>query len=164
MKARRALGVSAFYFGLLHGLFAFFGQLGGFAGLGFLSSKYLLAISLSFIALVILFLMTVTSFDFMVAKLTYPKWKFLHRFVYIAGVLILLHALMLGTHFSDLSSTIPQIFFSALAILLLLEANRFDTYLQKKFIAKRPDRRSNCGVACTCSFECVSHIIEIIFE
>src|SRR5687768_10069456 len=46
--SRRALGVSVFYFSLLHALFAFFGQLGSFAGLGFLSNKYLLAISLSF--------------------------------------------------------------------------------------------------------------------
>src|SRR5258708_1943827 len=95
LKARRAIGVSAFYFGLLHALLAFFGQLGGFAGLFFLSGNYLLAISLSFTALVILFLMAATSFDAMVTKLTFPKWKLLHRFVYLVIVLILIHALML---------------------------------------------------------------------
>src|SRR5438309_1884165 len=36
LKARRALGVSVFYFAFLHSIIAFFGQLGGFNGLGFL--------------------------------------------------------------------------------------------------------------------------------
>ncbi len=134
LKARRAIGVSAFYFGLLHALLSFFGQLGGFQGLGFLSDKYLLAITLSFIALIILFLMALTSFDAFIAKLTFPRWKLLHRFVYLAGVFILIHALMLGTHFYDLSTLIPQILFIALMFLLALEALRFDAFLQKKLV------------------------------
>src|SRR5258708_6698150 len=36
LKARRALGVSAFYFSLVHSGLAFFGQLGGFTGLFYL--------------------------------------------------------------------------------------------------------------------------------
>jgi len=133
-RARRSIGVSAFFFGLLHAYMAFFKQLGGFEGLGFLSGKYLLAISLSFTGLVILTLMAATSFDFMVRKLTFPRWKFLHRFVYIAALFILLHALMLGTHFADLSGAIPSLFFFALAFLLFLESLRIDAYLAKKNI------------------------------
>lgn len=131
LKARRAIGVSVFYFGVLHASLAFFGQLGGFAGLQFLDIKYLVAIGLSFTALIILTLMTATSFDFMVAKLTFPKWKFLHRFVYLAGICILIHALLLGAHFSNLTSPIAQIAFFALVFLLLLEAPRFDKLLEK---------------------------------
>jgi len=134
LKARRALGVSTFYFGLLHASLAFFGQLGGFEGLGFLNGTYLLAISLSFTALCILALMATTSFDYMIAKLTFKKWKLLHRFVYLAGIFILIHALMLGTHFQDLSGAIPQIFFIALAFLLILEGRRIDAFIEKKFI------------------------------
>lgn len=134
LKARRAIGVSAFYFALLHASLAFFGQLGGFAGLGFLNSKYLLAISLSASALIILGLMATTSFDYMVEKLTFDRWKFLHRFVYLAALLIIIHALLLGSHFSNLSDTIPKITFAALSTLLLLEANRFDNFLQNKFV------------------------------
>ncbi len=133
IHARRAIGVSAFSFALLHASFAFFGQLGGFTGLGFLSAKYLLAITLSFSALVILSLMAATSSDFMVAKLTYAKWKALHRMVYVAGFLILIHALMLGTHFQDLSALIPRIFAIALAVLLILEGLALDRYLNLKF-------------------------------
>jgi hypothetical protein len=40
IQSRRALVVATFYFGLLHTCLAFFGQLGGFEGLGFLSLSY----------------------------------------------------------------------------------------------------------------------------
>lgn len=130
-RARRAIGVSAFFFGLTHASFAFFGQLGGFAGLKFLDNKYLIAITLSFTALIILSLMAATSFDYMVRKLG-PKWKLLHRFVYLAITLIIIHALLLGTHFQDLSGIIPQIFIGLFSILLLIEANRFDAFLTGK--------------------------------
>lgn len=133
IKARRALGVSAFYFSLLHTLFAFFGELGGFAALKFLSSKYLLGISLSFSALLILTIMAATAFDFMIDKLTFPRWKLLHRLVYLAAVLIVIHILLLGSHFQNLSGAIPKIFMVALGILVSLESIRFYKYLKSKF-------------------------------
>lgn len=131
--ARRAIGVSGFFFALLHSYFAFFGELGGFEGLPFLNSRYLIAISLSATALIILGLMASTSFEWVINKFSYPKWKMLHRFVYLAGLLIVIHSLMLGSHFADLSGTIPQIFSLALAFLLVLEAFRFDNYLSLRF-------------------------------
>lgn len=133
IKARRALGVSAFYFSLLHSLLAFFGQLRGFSGLGFLSNTYFVAVSIGFFSLVILVLLTITSFDYAVAKMKFKNWKLLQRFVYLAGILILIHAVLLGTHFSDLSGITAQITFIALSFLLLLEAPRFDSLL-KRFI------------------------------
>ena len=132
IKARRAIGVSAFFFSLLHAGFAFFGKLGGFAGLGFLDSKYLLAVGFSFLALVILSLLSLTSFDYMVSKLTFPRWKFLHRFVYLAGILIVMHALLLGSHFTDLSGIIPRVFFAAFIVLFGLEAIRIYNYFKKR--------------------------------
>ncbi len=133
VKARRGIGVSAFYFASLHAYFAFFKQLGGFEGLGFLTNTYLLAITLSATALLILSLMALTSFDFMVKKLTYKRWKLLHRCVYVAGIFILIHAVMLGTHFQNLSGLIPQILWVALAFLFILEALRVDRYLQTRY-------------------------------
>lgn len=132
-KARRGIGVSAFIFAFLHACFAFFGQLGGFSGLPFLSSNYLLAITLSFIALQILFLMAITSVDKIIARMTFPRWKKLHRFIYLAGMLILIHALMLGSHFIDISTIIPQLFFIAITILLILESIRIDHYLSDRY-------------------------------
>ncbi|MBI2012101.1 ferric reductase-like transmembrane domain-containing protein [Candidatus Daviesbacteria bacterium] len=134
LKARRALGVSAFLFALMHVRLAFFEQLGGFAGLFFLPSNYLIAITLSFTALVIVSAMAVTSFDYIIDKLTFPRWKLIHRFVYLAAIFILIHALMLGSDFQDLSGIIPQIFYVAISFLLLLEANRADAFLRRKFL------------------------------
>ena len=131
MHARRSLGVSVFYFALLHSLFSLFGQLGGFAGLGFLSNNYLEAVILGFVALFILSLLTITSFDWAVAKLSFRKWKLLHRLVYFAGIFILVHTVMLGTHYSDLSGIVSQVTFIALAFLLFLEAPRFDQFFRK---------------------------------
>lgn len=137
IQARRAIGVSAFFFGAVHAYFAFFGELGGFEGLQFLNSTYLIAITLSTAALTILTLMALTSFDFMIDKLGYKRWKFLHRFVYLAGLFIIIHALMLGSTFTDLSTAIPVIFGIALVFLLLLESVRFYKYLLQKFLTSK---------------------------
>lgn len=133
VKARRAIGVSAFYFALLHSSSAFFLQLGGFEGLFYLSDRYLIAISFSFTALLIFLAMAITASDRMVERLTFKRWKMLHRLVYVAAIFIIIHALMLGSHFQDLSNIIPQIFFVAIGFLLILEALRFDYFLNKKF-------------------------------
>lgn len=134
IRARRAIGVSAFIFADLHFWFAFFGELGGFEGLQFLNLRYLTAISLGAISLTILSLMALTSTEWAVSKLTFPRWKFLHRFVYLVALLITIHALMLGSHFADLSGLVPQLFSVALVFLLVLEALRFDNYLANRFL------------------------------
>ncbi len=133
LKARRALGVSSFYFAVLHAFFAFFGQLGGFQGLQFLPDTYLLAIGLSFFSLHILALLSLTSFDKIIARMSFRRWKMLHRFVYLAGIFILIHLFMLGTHFQDLSTLPSQILFIALIFLLFLETIRIDTFFKKRF-------------------------------
>lgn len=132
VRARRAIGVSAFFVALLHGSIAFFFSLGGFSGISFLSQNYLIAITLSFSALCILLLMALTSFDYWVGKLG-KRWKLLHRLIYLAGILILIHVLIIGTHFRSLSDSIPQIFLVLIVFLLILEAYRFDLYLKSKF-------------------------------
>lgn len=143
IRARRAIGVSAFFFALIHACLAFFGLLGGFPGLSFLSTTYLQAITLSFTGLCILAFMAATSFDTLVRRLG-RRWKRLHRLVYLAGVFITIHALMLGSHFADISRAIPQVFFAALMILFFLEALRFDRYIVRRF-----DRSGKFGLAFT---------------
>ncbi len=124
LKARRAIGVSAFYFALLHASYGFFGELGGFESLPFLNLKYLIAISLSFTALLILSLMAATSFDFMVKFMTFKKWKFLHRFVYLASFFILIHALLIGGHFRDFKNPVSVGFAVSILFLVYLEGKR----------------------------------------
>ena len=124
--------MSALAFGLLHSNLALWGLLGGIEGLYFLSERYIQAILISFVALVILIVLGLTSIGPVMRRLG-PLWKRIHRLSYIAGMLLVIHALLLGTHFSDLASFIPQIFFTALVFLLVLEAVRFDHYLSNKF-------------------------------
>ena len=133
VKLQKELVVSAFYFGVLHGYFAFFGELGGFAGLGFLTPLFLLAICLSAAALLILTFIAITSFDAKIKALSYKKWKLFHKTIYLVALLIVIHSLMLGTHFINLSAMIPKIFFTALSILVLLETKRLDDYLSEKY-------------------------------
>ncbi len=133
LKIRRAIGVSAFYFATLHAFFALTKNLGGISGLLRLDSTYLIAITFSLSALIILSLMAATSFDSMVEKLTFPRWKALHRLVYFAGIFIIIHALLIGPHFYGLNSPIASIFFFAISFLLLLESLRFDWMIKQKF-------------------------------
>lgn len=119
LKARRAIGVSAFYFSLLHVRFAFFDYLGGFWVLPNLDNTYLTALLFSTTAFIILTLMAATSFDALVKKLTFPKWKKLHQLVYIAGVLIVLHASLIGSNFNGYL-WIRIVFFLGIIVLLLL--------------------------------------------
>ncbi len=148
IQARRSLGLSAFYFALLHGVLALFGQLGGVEGILFLNRKYLLALSLSGIALFFLLLMSVTSYDYAIQKIGYKNWKRLHRIVYIAALLILLHALMLGSHFQNLSRLIPQLILLAVFFLLFLQSLRVDRYLQKKYRSLIRIGPTTCLILC----------------
>jgi len=131
-KARRAIGVSAFYFASLHAWLAFFDEIGGLDGYFSLNLLYKVATLLSLAALIILFLMAVTSFDWAVAKLTFPRWKLLHRFVYFAGISIIIHALLIGGHFGKLNTLVPQLYFLALSFLFVLEAWGIEKMLKQK--------------------------------
>jgi DMSO/TMAO reductase YedYZ heme-binding membrane subunit len=132
MPARPAFGVSAFFFAAAHSFIGFFKLFGGFPGLGFLSSRYLLGIAFSAAALLILAVMAATSNSYSRERLG-KIWKRIHNFVHLAGALIIIHVFMLGTHFRDLSRPIPQIFFYAVLFLLVLEALRMDKAYQEKF-------------------------------
>lgn len=124
LKARRAIGVSAFYFGSLHAFFAFFDIIGGFEGYFALDIRYRIAVFCGQIALFILTLMAVTSFDWAIRRLTFKRWKFLHRFVYLAALLIIIHAILVGKDFQTLN-TKSLIYLVALIVLLILEIAAF---------------------------------------
>ncbi|HSX31848.1 MAG TPA: ferric reductase-like transmembrane domain-containing protein [Candidatus Saccharimonadales bacterium] len=95
---RRAIGVAAAYFALLHAGIALWGQIGGLGGVGLLPGRFVMALTLGLVALVVLFLMAITSFDKVIAFMTFRRWKWLHRFVYAGGILIILHVWIIGTH------------------------------------------------------------------
>ena len=98
---RRHMGVTTFFLGLIHGVIATI----QFHALGKLNQIVSIFVSntrfnsipdfpfqiLGFLALVILFLMAVTSHDFWLKNLTAPVWKKLHTLVYVAYALLIGH-------------------------------------------------------------------------
>jgi DMSO/TMAO reductase YedYZ heme-binding membrane subunit len=130
--ARRAIGVSAFFFALGHGLFAFFSNLGGFSAVGALPEVFKWSLAGGTVALFFLGLMAVTSFDVVVRKMTYKKWKWLQRLGYIAGILVILHIWSLGSHMVYLP--IQTAAFVALLLLFGLELFRIAKGLNQTYL------------------------------
>ena len=123
LHARRAIGVLAFYYAILHAYLSFFQQLDGFSGVKYYNNKYSWSILLGMCALGVLCVMAVTSIDWAVETLGFKRWKLLHRLVYLSGIAILIHVVLIGTHYASLGllSTLTGV---ALAVLLWLEAIR----------------------------------------
>lgn len=102
---RRHLGVTMFFIAAIHGSFSIF----QFHALGnthplvslFISNTEFGSVSqfpfqaLGFLALIIFFLMAITSHDFWLHNLSPKVWKTLHMFVYLAYAFIVMH-IMLG--------------------------------------------------------------------
>lgn len=129
--ARRAIGVSAFYFALLHASIALFGQLGGIGELQYLPELFKWSLLGGAVALLVLAIMAVTSFDKVIKFMTFRKWKWLHRLVYTAGVLVILHIWMIGTHLAYIEMQLAG--YVALVILIGLELFRTLELFNKKY-------------------------------
>ncbi len=130
--SRRAIGVSAFYFAFLHALLALWGQLGGLAHLGDLPAAFQWSLIGGVIALSILCVMAATSFDKVVKFMTFRKWKWLHRLVYVGGILAVLHIWSIGTHLAYSGVQIAALI--ALIILAGLELYRVTLLLNKNYL------------------------------
>ncbi len=101
---RRHLGVTMFCIAAVHGVFSIlqFHSLGNVNPLVslFTSNTNFNSIggfpfqSLGFFALIIFFLMAITSHDFWLHNLSPKVWKTLHMFVYLAYVLIVMHVML----------------------------------------------------------------------
>lgn len=129
--ARRAIGVSAFYFSLLHGIIAVWGQLGGLGQLQYLPSLFLWSLAGACLGFCILGIMAATSFDKVIAWMHFTRWKLLHRLIYIGGLLIVLHVWSIGTHLAY--SGVRTAGFIALLLLFGLEFHRLFATLNKKY-------------------------------
>ena len=101
---RRHLGVTMFTIALVHGSFSIFqfhalGNVNPFVSL-FTSNTQFNSLSqfpfqaLGFFALIVFFLMAITSHDFWLHNLSPKVWKTLHMFVYLAYLLIILHVML----------------------------------------------------------------------
>lgn len=122
--ARRAIGVSAFYYALLHTYITFFDQLGGFSGIRYLNRTYSISLLSGAAALAILFVMTATSLDWAVERMEFIRWKLLHRLVYAASLALLLHIMLIGPHYSGAPTFLAVLTYAAVAVLIGLEMLR----------------------------------------
>lgn len=139
LYARRALGVSATYFALLHVLIGTFGQLGGISNLLVLPTRFQQALVFGLVGLVVLLAMTATSFDKAIKWITFPRWKWLHRLSYPAVILVLLHTWIIGTHLE--SVLFRSIIFGAITILVILESWRVTKNIEKASNSNDPKLR-----------------------
>lgn len=129
--ARRAIGVSAAYFALLHGSIALWGQLGGIIELALLPDLFKWSLAAGAFGLLVLLIMAATSLDKVVTFMTYKRWKLLHRLVYVAWILVVLHIWTVGTHMAYSGVQIAA--FIALVVLAGLELYRFTKNLNDKY-------------------------------
>lgn len=127
-RARRAIGVCAFCLGLLHTWVAFFDLLAGWEGMAFLSDRYWQDLVRSAAALAVLFVLAATSNDWAVERLG-SRWKWLHRLLYAAGAVVLLHSAVLGSHFVSPASPAWIVTFVLVAALIVLEGMRLDRWM-----------------------------------
>ena len=128
---RRAFGVSAFIFALVHYVLqmnflfnwdvAKVLQSDGFTGNAFLAG---------YVALAILFILSITSFDWVVQKLG-KKWYALHKLVYLAYPLIIYHAVKIGLDFQNVN-LYSGLFFTVAGITIILEIARLYKTFSKK--------------------------------
>ncbi len=126
------LGISTFYFALVHAAIAFWGLYEGFSGLPYLPTRYVIATVLGALALLILAALAGTSFDY--ARIHMGKnWKRLHRTIYIGGFAASAHIAMSGTHFKEALDPIGLIGVTCFAIILFLNAITLNRYLSEKY-------------------------------
>jgi sulfoxide reductase heme-binding subunit YedZ len=120
LRLRRMLGLETFLYVCLHfavylGVDQFFDW--SAIGKDIAKRKF---ITVGFAAFVLLIPLAITSTDGMVRRLGFVRWKRLHRLIYLAAILGVLHFVWRVK--SDLRQ--PLIFAAALAVLLVVRATR----------------------------------------
>jgi DMSO/TMAO reductase YedYZ heme-binding membrane subunit len=114
--ARRLFGVSGAWFAMLHAILAYISQARGSGAAPqtlLINTPMLLGIA----SLVILLALAFTSFD-RAFKGMGIWWFRLHRLIYTAGFVALIHAFMVGAHASDIGPL--MVLCSAVLLLLIL--------------------------------------------
>lgn len=126
---RRHLGVTMFFIGALHGVFSIFqfhalGKINPILSVFISNTHYSSFIKFpfevfGFIALIIFFLMAITSHDFWLHNLSPGVWKTLHMFVYLAYASIILH-IVLGVIQYETSPVLVIVLGIGLATVIML--------------------------------------------
>lgn len=134
-KARQALGVSAFGFAVLHVAVVIWYYFGGFSALLGLSGRFLVGFWVAAVALLILTAMALTSPLYFHQRLG-RWWKRLHRLVYLAGLLTVIHALLFGSDFVRPLGAQSLAALTLFCFLLAIEGVRFYRFLAGRRAAR----------------------------
>jgi len=126
------LGISAFYFALLHSYVAFFSLLDGLQGIAFLDGSDFAAFVAGLVALFVLALLAGTSFTFAMQRMG-KWWKFLHRFVYLAAFLVLAHVALIGVAYEDAGSPAYLLTLAGVLVLVVLHGVNWARTLEKRY-------------------------------
>lgn len=159
---RRHLGVTMFSLSLVHGAFSIFqfhalGNVNPLVSL-FTSNTNFNSVAafpfqaLGFFALVIFFLMAITSHDFWLHQLSPKVWKTLHMLVYLAYCLVVMHV-MLGVIQYEKNPFFVIIIFVGAATLITL-------HLLTAFKERKTDRQQFALLREGYVFVCKAHEIE----
>jgi DMSO/TMAO reductase YedYZ heme-binding membrane subunit len=131
LESRRALGISAFFFALLHAYFGFFGFVGGFQGLRYWSDYFAGSLLCGLLALCLLAVAATTSIPYVLRRMG-RYGNSLHRCIYVAGILILAHSVTVTIHLLRLRDILVVIY-PFLLLLLGLEMLRLDRYATGRY-------------------------------
>ncbi|MBL7737915.1 MAG: ferric reductase-like transmembrane domain-containing protein [Chitinophagaceae bacterium] len=156
---RRHLGVTMFTFALVHGSFSLF-QFHALSNTNPIISLFtsntnfgsLAAFPfqvLGLFALIIFFLMAITSHDFWLHNLSPKVWKTLHMFVYLAYILVVMHVMLGVIQYENDPVFVIMIFAGAitLVILHLLAGSKERKLDNMKFALQREGFVYVCPVA-----------------
>lgn len=129
-RARRALGVSGFAFAAVHYLLQFSNLFKlDFSKVMTANARNGNALVAALLALFLLFLLAITSFDWTVRKLG-KRWFTLHKAIYLAYPLIIYHVVKAGIDFKTLNA-FSGLFFAIGTITILFELARVYMELTK---------------------------------
>lgn len=116
--ARRMIGIGAAWFALLHAVLSY-DALFRWPNPATLAQVYQRSLALGLLALIVLLLMALTSFNAAMRRMG-PWWFRLHRLVYVAALAALLHAFMVGTHTAQLGAVLVVAVSSAILLALYI--------------------------------------------
>jgi DMSO/TMAO reductase YedYZ heme-binding membrane subunit len=121
IQARQALGLGTFLLACLHLSFAYFYNLAGsLRSVLYLAGRYQWALVFAVLAFAILLSMATSDLPFIDRRLG-KYWKWIHRFVYLAALSVVVHAVLIGSSFTQPNHWTNILLTSMALDLLLLE-------------------------------------------
>lgn len=131
IRSRKAHGIVALLFAEAHGFLMVFRYLGGPQELMTSDYFYQISVLMGIIASYVLIALGATSYSLAMRKMGI-WWKRLHRLVYLSGVLIIAHVVLVRVYYQKLSDPLSILSLVMFGLLLALEISRLAKYLARR--------------------------------